>query len=140
MERERFDGADVMHLFLACAEKLDWARLVRRFGSHWRVLLAHLCLFGFMYPSERNRIPAWIMAGLMGRLDHEMRIAAAHRAHHPGNARLTRAVPGRPGEWGLQGCAADRGQRHDARRHRAMDAGDRRQEMSPPVAVGRDPI
>lgn len=74
MERERFDGADVMHLFLACAEKLDWARLVRRFGPHWRVLLAHLCLFGFMYPSERNRIPAWIMAGLMGRLDHEMRI------------------------------------------------------------------
>ncbi len=73
MERERFDGADVMHLFLACAEKLDWARLVRRFGPHWRVLLAHLCLFGFVYPSERNRIPAWIMAGLMGRLDHETR-------------------------------------------------------------------
>lgn len=75
MERERFDGADVMHLFLTCAEKLDWTRLVRRFGPHWRVLFAHLCLFGFMYPSERNRIPAWIMAGLMGRLDHEMRIA-----------------------------------------------------------------
>jgi hypothetical protein len=74
MERERFDGADVMHLFLARAEKLDWARLVRRFGPHWRVLFAHLCLFGFMYPSERNRIPAWIMAGLMGRLDHEMRV------------------------------------------------------------------
>jgi hypothetical protein len=73
MERERFDGADVMHLFLARAEKLDWARLVRRFGPHWRVLFAHVCLFGFMYPSERNRIPAWIMAGLMGRLDHEMR-------------------------------------------------------------------
>jgi hypothetical protein len=73
MERERFDGADVMHLFLARAEQLDWARLVRRFGSHWRVLFAYLCLFGFMYPSERNRIPAWIMAGLMGRLDHEMR-------------------------------------------------------------------
>ena len=73
MERERFDGADVMHLFLARAEQLDWARLVRRFGPHWRVLFAHLCLFGFMYPSERNRIPAWIMAGLMSRLDHEMR-------------------------------------------------------------------
>ena len=73
MERERFDGADVMHLFLTCAENLDWARLVRRFGRHWRVLFAHLCLFGFMYPGERSRIPAWIMAGLMGRLDHEMR-------------------------------------------------------------------
>ncbi len=75
MERERYDGADVMHLFLARAEQLDWARLVRRFGPHWRVLFSHLCLFGFMYPSERQRIPAWLMAGLMGRLDHEMRTA-----------------------------------------------------------------
>ncbi len=74
MERERFDGADVMHLLLKRAEDLDWARLVRRFGRHWRVLFAHLCLFGFIYPSERQRIPAWIMAGLMGRLDHEMRV------------------------------------------------------------------
>jgi hypothetical protein len=73
MERERFDGADVMHLILTCAEKLDWARLVRRFGPHWRLLLAHLSVFGFIYPSERNRIPAWIMTGLMSRLDHEMR-------------------------------------------------------------------
>ncbi len=73
MERERYDGADVMHLLHACAENLDWARLVRRFGPHWRVLLSHLCLFGFVYPSERERIPAWIMAGLTGRLDHEMR-------------------------------------------------------------------
>ncbi len=72
MERERFDGADVMHLILARAEQLDWARLVRRFGPHWRVLFAHLCLFGFMYPSERQRIPTWLMRGLMGRLDHEL--------------------------------------------------------------------
>jgi hypothetical protein len=77
MERERFDGADVMHLLLARAEQFDWARLVRRFGPHWRVLLAHLCLFGFIYPSERHRIPAWTMRGLMGRLDHEMRVETA---------------------------------------------------------------
>jgi hypothetical protein len=74
MERERFDGADVMHLLLARAEDLDWARLVRRFATHWRVLLAHLCLFGFVYPSQRRRIPAWILSGLMSRMDHEMRV------------------------------------------------------------------
>ena len=39
MERERFDGADVAHLLLACAPRLDWQRLLRRFGPHWRVLL-----------------------------------------------------------------------------------------------------
>jgi hypothetical protein len=75
MERERFDGADIMHLLLAGAEQLDWARLVSRFGAHWRVLFAHLCLFGFIYPAERARIPAWVLSGFMGRLEHEMRTA-----------------------------------------------------------------
>jgi len=73
MERERYDCADIMHLLLTCAGTLDWARLVTRFGAHWRVLFAHLTLFGFVYPSERNRIPEWVMTGFMGRLDRETR-------------------------------------------------------------------
>jgi hypothetical protein len=72
-ERERYDGADVMHLLLACAEKLDWDRLLRRFGEHWRVLLSYLCLFGFVYPSERARIPQWVMTALMEHLEEEIR-------------------------------------------------------------------
>jgi hypothetical protein len=75
MERERYDGADIMHLILACAEQIDWPRLVTRFGAHWRVLFSHLCLFGFVYPSERNRIPEWVMTGLSGRLDREISAA-----------------------------------------------------------------
>jgi hypothetical protein len=61
MERERFDGADIAHLIQATAEHLDWKGLLRRFGTHWRVLLAHLDLFGYIYPGERHRIPAWVM-------------------------------------------------------------------------------
>jgi hypothetical protein len=38
MERERYDGADIAHLLRARAEMLDWRRLTRRFGRHWRVL------------------------------------------------------------------------------------------------------
>ena len=41
-ERERYDGADVAHVLRACADTLDWPRLVRRFDAHWRVLLHHL--------------------------------------------------------------------------------------------------
>jgi hypothetical protein len=66
-ERERFDGADVAHLLRGMAERLDWARLLRRFGPHWRVLLAHLVLFGFIYPSERARVPAWVLQHLTER-------------------------------------------------------------------------
>jgi len=57
MERERFDGADIAHLLQANAEQIDWAGLLERFGANWRVLLAHLTLFGFIYPGERHRIP-----------------------------------------------------------------------------------
>jgi hypothetical protein len=84
-ERERFDGADVAHLLLRCAETLDWRRLLRRFGPHWRVLLAHLVLFGFIYPGDRERIPGWVMQELIGRLQASMSAA-------PPRARLCRGT------------------------------------------------
>lgn len=68
MERDRFDGADVAHVFRALGPRLDWPRLLARFGPHWRVLLAHVVLFGFIYPGERDRIPAWVEADLLARL------------------------------------------------------------------------
>ena len=72
MERERFDGADVAHLIRSCAERLDWAHLLRSFGNDWRVLLSHLVLFGFIYPSERNRIPSSVMSDLLQRAQEEI--------------------------------------------------------------------
>lgn len=71
MERERYDGADVVHLLHARALHLDWDRLLRRFEPHWRVLLSHLVLFGFIYPGERTLVPRWLMDTLIERLDHE---------------------------------------------------------------------
>lgn len=67
-ERERFDGADVLHLVRHVGESLDWPRLLARFGPHWRVLLSHLVLFGFAYPSQRHQIPQWVMTALTRRL------------------------------------------------------------------------
>jgi hypothetical protein len=61
----------VAHLLLARADSLDWERLVRRFDAHWRVLLAHLVLFGFIYPTERGRIPRAVLEGLLARLAEE---------------------------------------------------------------------
>jgi hypothetical protein len=71
MERERFDGADVAHIILLHGANLDWQRLLSRFGPHWRVLLAHLVLYGFIFPSARSRVPAWVMEDLMERLAGE---------------------------------------------------------------------
>lgn len=72
MERERFDGADIVHIILAYGERLDWRRLIDRFGDYWRVLLSHLVLFGFIFPSARSRIPKWVMEELLQRLGHEV--------------------------------------------------------------------
>jgi hypothetical protein len=72
MERERYDGGDVAHLLLKCAERLNWPRLVSRFGPHWRVLLSHLILFGYIYPFEKQRIPQEVIGELLRRLDADL--------------------------------------------------------------------
>ncbi len=71
VERERYDGADIIHLIRAAGRDLDWPRIVRRFGPYWRVLLSHLVLFGFVYPGERDAVPAAVMNELTERLTRE---------------------------------------------------------------------
>jgi hypothetical protein len=78
MERERFDGADIAHLVLACSERIDWQRLLARFGPHWRVLLSHLVLFGYSYPGQRDRVPAWVLDSLLERLHAERAEPVSH--------------------------------------------------------------
>src|SRR6266545_1780590 len=84
MERERFDGADIAHILQSCAEKIDWPHLVHRFGPDWRVLLSHLVLFGYIYPSERGKISAAVMDDLLVRLRNE--------GPAPGSDRLCRGT------------------------------------------------
>lgn len=72
MERDRFDGADILHLLLSCAEKMDWKRLLDRFGDCWRVFYSYLILFGFVYPSRQKLIPKWLMEKLSRRLQDEI--------------------------------------------------------------------
>jgi hypothetical protein len=77
MERERFDGADVAHVIHAVGEKLDWHRLLARYGPFWRALYAHLVLFGFIYPSNREKVPQWVMNDLTNRVAEETRAGNA---------------------------------------------------------------
>jgi hypothetical protein len=71
MERERYDGADVIHLIRAGEGRLDWDRLLRRFGHHWRVLLAHIVLFDYVFPSERHLVGADLRRELLQRAQQE---------------------------------------------------------------------
>jgi hypothetical protein len=71
-ERERYDGADIAHLVRARGRDLDWPRQLARFGPHWRLLLGHLVVYGYVYPSERDRVPAWVLNDLLARLRAEL--------------------------------------------------------------------
>ncbi|MBI5547725.1 MAG: hypothetical protein HY901_27910 [Deltaproteobacteria bacterium] len=65
MERERYDGADVQHLVRHCAQTMDWRYLIWRLGEHPEVLLAHLMLFRFSFPGEKDKVPDWVLDQLI---------------------------------------------------------------------------
>lgn len=69
MERERFDGADLMHIFRARGPQLDWHRLLERFDRYWPLLYTYVTMFAFVYPGERKQIPAEIWELLTKRFE-----------------------------------------------------------------------
>lgn len=71
-ERDRYDGHDIAHLLRACGDRIDWGRLLSRFGPDWEVLLAQLIVFRFCFPSERMRVPDRVMRELMRRIAEEL--------------------------------------------------------------------
>jgi hypothetical protein len=82
-ERERFDGADILHLFHALGDTLDWPRLVARFGDHWPVLFSHIVLFRYVYPDSWHRIPVWVVTELASRFLSEQPVLAKHVCRGP---------------------------------------------------------
>lgn len=71
--RERYDAADVYHLLVATRGELDWERILRRFGEHWEVLLSHLVMFRYVYPSHRGFIPSHVLDKLLARFQQTRR-------------------------------------------------------------------
>lgn len=67
-DRNRFDGADITHMILKMHEEIDWHRLLDSMESHWEVLLAHLVNFRWVYPTERHKVPDWLLDELLLRL------------------------------------------------------------------------
>src|SRR5690606_32251830 len=71
-ERHRSDMADIVHLILCRGDEVDWERLLDRVGEHWRLLLAQLHLFDYVYPGHRSRIPGWVREELYERAYEEI--------------------------------------------------------------------
>jgi hypothetical protein len=70
--RERFDGADILHLIEACGRSLDWGHLLERFDDCSELLLFYLCLYEFAYPSRRDDVPSPIKQELVRRFKQHL--------------------------------------------------------------------
>jgi len=71
-ERDRFDGADINHLIRAQGSKLDWRRLRDLFGDQWPVFLAHLVMYRYVYPAERDAVPEWLWKDLLLKAESQL--------------------------------------------------------------------
>ena len=67
-DHHRYDAADVAHIILKRHEDVDWRRLLSHMELYWEVLLMTLLNFRFIYPSERDIVPAWLLDELFDRL------------------------------------------------------------------------
>lgn len=70
--RERFDGADVVHIIFGSRGKLDWQRLLGLVGEHWEILLWELVLFHYVYPAKAHYVPREVWDNLLSRLRNEL--------------------------------------------------------------------
>lgn len=66
--RHRYDGADVAHVILRAHDKIDWRKLLAYMEVHWEVLLISLLNFRWIYPTERDKVPQWLLDELLERL------------------------------------------------------------------------
>lgn len=59
--RDRFDGADIIHVILSLQGRVDWEHLVGLLGGDEEIVLWHLLLFQFVYPGHRDWLPHDLM-------------------------------------------------------------------------------
>ena len=70
--RERFDGADVVHIIYGTRGKIDWGRLLQLVGEHWELLLWELILFHYVYPAKQDYVPRHIWNELLSRFRRQL--------------------------------------------------------------------
>jgi hypothetical protein len=71
-ERHRSDVSDILHLIVCRGDEFDWERLLQRVDTHWRLLLAQVHLFDYVYPGHRPRIPQWVRRRLYDAAESEI--------------------------------------------------------------------
>jgi hypothetical protein len=82
--RERFDGADIVHVIHGTHGRLDWKRVLDIVGEHWMIVLWAMILFQYTYPAHCDYIPREVWNDLLSRLRGELD-SPNPRAHFRGS-------------------------------------------------------
>ena len=100
-DRYRYDGADVAHMILKRSEDIDWKQLISSMELYWEVLLIAVLNFRFIYPSERDLVPRWVMDELLQRLHAQVDMPPAQKKVCRGRIFSPRDYMIDVNEWGF---------------------------------------
>ncbi len=70
--RERFDGADIVHIIHGTGGNLDWSRVLALAGRHWGVVFWAIVLFQYVYPALAGYVPRAVWEDLLARFRSEV--------------------------------------------------------------------
>lgn len=128
--RERFDGADVVHIIYGTQGRLNWDRLLQLVGEHWELLLWELMLFHYVYPAKQNYVPQCVWHELLWRLQHQLDSAPA-KLPFRGSLIDEKMFSIDMKEWGMENLLKEQ------RKHRAPRIADN-DETAPLVEAAED--
>ena len=111
--RERFDGADTVHIIYRTRGKLDWKRVMQLVGENWQILFWTLVLYQFSYPFATGAVPSDVWNDLLERFRREIDNPSSHDFR--GSLLDERMFAIDVYEWGLPSLLE---QRRAARRHK----------------------
>ena len=112
-DRYRYDGADVAHMILKRHHEIDWHRLLSQMELYWEVLLMALLNYRFVYPSERDAVPQWLMDELLDRLKAQSAMPPPAMKVCRGRLFSPRDYAIDVGEWGFSEVVGNLEERYD---------------------------
>jgi hypothetical protein len=110
--RERFDGADVVHIIFGTKGRLDWQRLLALVGDHWELLLWELVLFHYVYPAYQSYVPRPVWDDLLTRFRAELD-SPSPSAPFRGSLLDEKMFAIDMKEWGMENLLQDRRDRRE---------------------------
>lgn len=119
--RERFDGADIVHLIYGTRGKMDWNRVLALVGEHWQLLLWALVLYHYVYPQETKAVPVEMWNELLHRFQKNLKTPNTE-ANFRGSLLDERMFAIDVNEWGLDNLLEESRARREPKIPAAADS------------------